>query len=82
MGGSLIEKDWGVRVERYESARLPLVLHFRPQMMVRVSKAKLKDFAALVRQNLGIVIGEDGDDGPFGPQPTVSGSGDGWDDCD
>jgi hypothetical protein len=24
----------------------------------------------------------DDDDGPYGPQATVSGSGDGWDDCD
>jgi hypothetical protein len=46
---------------------------------VRVKKEKLKEFAALVHKNLGITFD---DDGPFGPQATVSGSGDGWDDCD
>jgi hypothetical protein len=81
MGGSLVEKDWGEKITKYESSRLPLVLHFRPQTMVRVKHEKLKDFAALVRKNLGIVFDDDGD-GPFGPQPTVSGSGDGWDDFD
>ena len=79
MGGSLVEKDWGEKVEKYESSKLPLVLHFRPQTMVRVKKEKIKEFSALVHKNLGIVFD---DDGPYGPQPTISGSGDGWDDCD
>jgi hypothetical protein len=80
MGGTLVEEDWGEKITKYESSRLPLILHFRPQTMVRVKKEKLREFHALVRKNLGIVF--DDDDGPYGPQPTISGSGDGWDDCD
>jgi hypothetical protein len=79
MGGSLVEENWGEKITKYESNKLPLVLHFRPQTMVRVKKEKLKEFESLVRKNLSIAFD---DDGPFGPQPTISGSGDGWDDCD
>ena len=79
MTGTLVEHDWGEKVTHYESSKLPLVLHFRPQVMVRVKKDKLKAFETLVRKNLGIAWDEDG---PWGPQPTISGSGDGWDDCD
>jgi hypothetical protein len=77
MGGSFNVDDWGEKITNYESNKLPLVLHFRPQTMVRVKKEKLKEFAAVVRSNLGIVFVEQD-----GPQPTISGSGDGWDDCD
>ncbi len=81
MGGTLREEDWGEKITKFESNQLPLVLHFRPQTMVRVKKEKMKEFRALVRKNLSIVFDDD-DDGPYGPQATVSGSGDGWDDCD
>ena len=80
MGGSIVEENWGEAITKFESTQLPLVFHFRPTTVVRVKKEKLKEFTALVRKNLGIVF--DDDDGPFGPQPTISGSGDGWDDCD
>lgn len=79
MGGSIVEENWGEAITKFESKQLPLVFHFRPTTVVRVKKEKLKEFAALVHKNLGITFD---DDGPFGPQATVSGSGDGWDDCD
>jgi hypothetical protein len=82
MGGSLVESDWGEKIARYESTKLPLVLQFRPQTMVRVKREKLKEYRELVHRHLGVRIADDGGDGPFGPQPTISGSGDGWDDCD
>jgi hypothetical protein len=84
MGGSLVEEDWGERIEKYESTRLPLVLNFRPQTIVRVRKEKLREFAALVRRNLGMELLDDPDGGPDIPEPghTISGSGDGWDDSD
>jgi hypothetical protein len=76
--GGIVEQDWGEEIQMFERtnlANLPLVLHFRPQKIVRVKKAKLQEFETVVRENLGIVFAD-------GPQPTISGSGDGWDDCD
>ena len=80
MGGSIVEENWGEAITKFESTQLPLVFHFRPTKIVKVKKEKLKEFASLVRKNLGIKF--DDDDGPYGPQATISGSGDGWDDCD
>jgi hypothetical protein len=83
-------EDWGetVSVETMVKAkkakkRLPAVLHFAPRVFVRVSDEHLAKWERLVREEFGLAVSvSDDDDGPYGPQATVSGSGDGWDDCD
>ena len=76
-------EEWTEKMELVELERTPLVLHFRPQRMVRVKTDHLERWAELFREEFGIRPSLfDDDDGPYGPQPTISGSGDGWDDCD
>jgi hypothetical protein len=93
--GSDVE-DWGGRVEDWGEKvsfdamvkarkRLPAVLHFAPRVFIQVSDEHLGKFERLFKEEFGLAVssaGEDDDDGPYGPQATVSGSGDGWDDCD
>jgi hypothetical protein len=74
---------WGEIVESISAEEMPLVFHFRPQRYIRVSEHRVGEWAEVFQKELGIRPSlEDDDDGPYGPQPTISGSGDGWDDCD
>lgn len=81
-------QEWGKLVSSQELAKerkgLPVALHFAPRAFVQVKEEKLGDWERLFKQEFGLPVsaGADDDDGPYGPQPTVSGSGDGWDDCD
>ena len=81
MGAKIHHKGWGKVKPAAKSKRPPLVLHFRPTVMVHPKKQKHREFRELLHKHLGAVFDE-GDDGPYGPQGTISGSGDGWDDCD
>lgn len=82
MGGTLREEDWGEKITKFEGSQLPLVLHFRPQTMVRVKKEKMKEFRELMRKNLGVVFDDPDGGEPGPPGGSISGSGDGWDDSD
>ena len=85
--GTKVE-DWGekVSIESMVKAqkRLPAVLHFAPRVFVRVSDEHIGKWERLMKEEFGLAVASaaDDDDGPYGPQSTVSGSGDGWDDCD
>jgi hypothetical protein len=91
--GSLTEReleveDWGEKVAVEALAkgreRFPVVLHFAPHVFVKVKDERLADWERLMRKEFGLAVSAsvEDDDGPYGPQPTISGSGDGWDDCD
>jgi hypothetical protein len=80
VGGELNVSEWGRPVQT-EGKRPPLVLNFRPEVLVHPSNEKQQEFRELLRTHLGGAVFED-EDGPYGPQGTISGSGDGWDDCD
>ena len=86
MGGYIDDlgdvEEWTEEMRVAEPERTPLVLHFRPQRIVQVSSEHLERWAKLFQEEFGIRPVFDDDDGPYGPQPTISGSGDGWDDCD
>jgi hypothetical protein len=81
-------EDWGERVSLESMIkgrkRLPVVLHFAPKVFVQVRDERLGDWERLFRDEFGLAVSAsvEDDDGPYGPQSTVSGSGDGWDDCD
>jgi hypothetical protein len=83
VGGEMNIREWGEPIEA-RGRDLPLVLHFRPQEMVEVREDMREKFRELLRENIGLV--PEGDKTPWGPaaqpQGTISGSGDGWDDCD
>jgi hypothetical protein len=74
-------QEWGEEVRELERGRAPVVFNFRPKSFVRVREDHISFWEAIFREELGLRPVFD-DDGPYGPQPTISGSNDGWDDCD
>jgi hypothetical protein len=82
-------QEWGREISfqelMKERKRFPVVLHFAPRAFVQVKEERLGDWERMFKQEFGLPVSagsDDDDDGPYGPQSTVSGSGDGWDDCD
>jgi len=76
-----IEK-WGEEIVEFSPHTTgPIVFHFRPTKYVRVTPDRLSDWEEFFAENVGLraqlTHKWTGD-----PHETVSGSGDGWDDCD
>jgi hypothetical protein len=74
-------EEWGEEVTHLEEGRAPVVFNFRPKRFVRVGPDRVDQWQRIFKEELGIGVSFD-EDGPYGPQPTISGSNDGWDDCD
>jgi hypothetical protein len=72
-------EPWG---EPVALSRMPVVFNFRPDRMVRVAPARLREWEQLFAANIGI---RPGSETGLGQGETISGSGGttgGWDDCD
>lgn len=75
------EREWGERVVELDEGG-PVVFHFRPTKYLVVSPERRKEWEKLFVENVGLrpdrtLARWSGD-----PRETISGSNDGWDDCD
>jgi hypothetical protein len=88
MSEDKVPESWGEVVELNEVGKQgretsPIVFHFRPTKYLKVAPDKLKDWEEFFATNVGLRPdrqlayrwSED-------PKETISGSNDGWDDCD
>lgn len=83
-----VTEQWGKVVELNEVTKqdkegVPIVFNFRPNKFLIVAPDRLKDWEQYFAENAGLRPDRElasrwsGD-----PKETISGSGDGWDDCD
>lgn len=81
-------KDWGEVVELKSEETGPIVFHFRPTRYMKVAPEHLAAWEKLFAKHVGLPPQKkhlqslnpamwSGD-----PKETISGSNDGWDDCD
>lgn len=78
--------DWGEVVEAAD-VEMPVVFHFKPTKFVKISEDKLSDWEEYFAKNVGFKPPQQtGGPGarPWAGSPggSISGSDDGWDDCD
>jgi hypothetical protein len=78
---------WGEVVELEdagkEKATAPVVFHFRPNKFLKVAPERLEEWEEFFAENVGMrpdreLAGKWTND----PRQTISGSNNGWDDCD
>jgi hypothetical protein len=75
---------WGQEVvEVGDGAPGPVVFHFRPTRYLVVDPQRREDWQDLFARNVGLRPDlELAHEWSGDPRETISGSGDGWDDCD
>lgn len=79
----LDEKEWGEEIiELGREGAGPVVFHFRPTRYLTVSPDKIRDWEQYFIKNVGMRPDRGLVDWSGDPHETISGSNDGWDDCD